>query len=106
MKDVAKQVADQCRVIAHAARVIADIHADKAEIVGRASPSMVEFMGRETAQLMELLGDILNGMDAVLDEDAWVNPIFAEAQRRWPAGSAEGVAPQVEGESPREDQDV
>jgi hypothetical protein len=41
---------------------------------------------------METLGDILNGMNAVDEkEDAWLDPIFREAQRLWPDDGFQSV---------------
>lgn len=82
-----KQVADQCRVVAHLAKCLSEIHDDYAKIFasGDAGPVTISsIVGERTARLMETLGDILNGMDAVTEEDDWTAPIFEEAQRRWP----------------------
>ncbi|GEC56757.1 hypothetical protein [Bradyrhizobium phage ppBeUSDA76-2] len=83
-----KQAADQCRVVAHLATAIAQIHSDKgrwlsAPRIGE-SDSYIELVGKRSAELMETLGNILNGMDGVEDEDEWVNPIFDRAKEVWP----------------------
>jgi hypothetical protein len=83
-----KQVAAQCRAVAHMADALALVHKDKAQMIGAGSYGPTELVGRHTARLMETLGDILNGMDAVDEtEDAWLDPVFKEAQRRWPSTS-------------------
>lgn len=83
-----RQVADQCRAVAHMATVIADVHSDLAKLFaagGGAPADIAGSVGERTARLMEYLGDVLNGMDAVSEEDEWTAPIFAEAHRLWPA---------------------
>ena len=81
-----QQIADQCRVVAHLARQIAAIHeqAGPCHAAGRMSPFMLDVVGNRTAQLMEVLGDALNGMDAVDESDAWTDPIFRVAHATWP----------------------
>lgn len=83
-----KQVADQCRAVAHMAKVIAQVHADYAKMFDAGCADAIhEIVGRRTAEFLEELGDMLNGMDAVTEEDEWVNPIIREAQRRWQRAS-------------------
>ena len=87
MTDIDKrmQVAAQCRAIVHLATQIALVHSDKAAMFAAGyQDSLIEFCGDETASLMETLGNILNGMDAVSDEDKWMGPIFEEAHQLWP----------------------
>lgn len=87
--DLRRQVADQCRVVAHLARAIAEVHEVKAkslETGSQGADQIAEFAGERTARLMENLGDVLNGMDAVTEEDDWTTPIFQEAQRRFLGG--------------------
>jgi len=82
------QVGRQCRAVSHMAQTIANIHTDYAKMYEGGEKGMApiaEIVGERTSQLLEELGDILNGMDAVTDDDEWVNPIIAEAQKRWPA---------------------
>lgn len=83
-----EQVAQQCKVVAHLATALAQVHSERAEIIaagGYEGGALLDMVGRQTARLMETLGDILNGMDATdEDEDAWVDPVFKEAHRRWP----------------------
>lgn len=56
------QVVAQCRVIVHLATALALIH----------------------ALTMETPGDILNGMDAAIEDDKWMDPIFDRAHKTWP----------------------
>lgn len=83
------QIQAQCKAVAHMASVIANLHTDKAKLFTECPEAMqdiADFTGARTASLLETLGDILNGMDAVdSDEDGWINPIILEAQKRWPA---------------------
>lgn len=76
---------EQCRVVAHLATALVEIHKDKAGLfeTGRMD-ELVEMIGRNTASYMETLGEMLNGMDAVTDDDDWTAPVFREAQRLWP----------------------
>lgn len=95
MTDAEKQaqVSAQCRAVAHLARALAQVHEDKARLLDlpQAYPP-VDFVGKSTARYMETLGDILNGMDAVDEkEDAWLDPIFREAQRLWPDDGFQSV---------------
>ncbi len=90
-----KQVAAQCRVVALLAAQIAKVHSDFAEMLASDAPNpaldeLAASNGPRSATLMEALGDALNGMDAVLPEDDWTAPIFAEAQRRWPQETRHG----------------
>lgn len=82
-----EQVAKQCDAVAHMAMALAGVHQAKAKMV-RSNPQFaaIAWVGQHTANLMETLGDILNGMDAVdPDQDAWIDPIIEEAQRLWPS---------------------
>lgn len=79
------QVVAQYRVVAHMARALAQVHEDIAGLMEAGGGlSLTEMWGERSASIMDTLGNILNGMDAVSEDDEWVNPIFAEAHRRWP----------------------
>lgn len=81
MSELSDQVSKQYLAVAHLAGALARVHADLAEIVKRdEDPEMIKLRGARSARIMEVLGDILNGMDAVdRDEDAWLDPIFEAA---------------------------
>lgn len=86
MKDKRKQVSDQCRVVAHMAQAINQIYSDYTKLFReeKAMAALEEMVGERTACLMDDLGDILNGHDAVMPEDEWVNPIMERAREVFP----------------------
>lgn len=82
------QVAAQCDAVCHLAKALAEVHNDYAEMFRKGHAEvLIDQVGERTARIMETLGDILNGMDAVSEEDERLNPIFEEAQRLWPQKS-------------------
>jgi hypothetical protein len=88
LEKMREQVTAQYRVVAQLAQSLADVHSQLAPFVGSGGheDALLEMRGERSAEIMELLGDILNGMDAVDgDEDEWMNPVFHEAQRLWPS---------------------
>ncbi len=97
------QVAAQMKAVAHMARAIAKIHDDLRE-VGEQCPGLDlwAIWGEESASFMEILGDMLNGMDAIEDEDAWMAPVFAEAQRVWPRAAESWVPPHARAQASRD----
>lgn len=80
-----EQVKLQCQVVAYLARAIADVFEDHSKFI---HPELVELRGKLSAGLMDILGDILNGMDACTEDDEWTAPIFDEAHRLWPQKEA------------------
>ena len=83
-----KQVAEQCKAVAHMATALAQVHTDYANsVVPISGDEHVEQVGKRTAAFMETLGDMLNGMDAVDSSDDWMKPVFAGAHRLWPVKS-------------------
>lgn len=83
-----QQVARQCEVVAHLASALASVHSDYMAILeAGAMDTTLDVVGERTAALMQTLGDILNDMDAVTDDDEWTAPIFEQAQLLWPAES-------------------
>ncbi len=87
MDEKRKQVAEQCRVVAHLAKAIYEVYNDKAKLFAsdaKGPDELVDLVGNWSAGHMEALGDILNGMDAVEDGDEWTYPIFRKAQELWP----------------------
>lgn len=79
-----KQVEAQCRAVVHMLGALTEVYQSRAERFSSPSTYGGEIIGRWSAETMEILGEMLNGMDAVTDEDDWLKPIFREAQRRWP----------------------
>jgi hypothetical protein len=95
MDEKRKQVADQCRVVAHLAKAIWEVYSDKARMFASdmTGPNdIVDLVGNNSARHMNKLGDILNGMDAVEDDDAWTDPIFERAKQQFPEATAAGSA--------------
>src|SRR5260370_41553343 len=81
MSEKHKQVAAQCNVIVHLATAIAQVHSDKARLMAEnAMPTLGDLVGKNTACLMEELGNILNGMDAATGEDDGTHPVLGEAR--------------------------
>ena len=86
MSDKQQQVIAQCKVVAHLADALVTVYRDAATLLvaGACPPGHLDSIGQRTAACMEILGDMLNSMDAVDDRDAWMEPVFAAAQRLWP----------------------
>lgn len=83
--EMMEQVARQCSAVRHLAVVLAQLHGDYACMFAAGHHEKIaDLFGHRTAAMMETLGDILNGMDAVEEGDDWLDPIFEEAHRRWP----------------------
>jgi len=96
IEDERKQIAAQYRAVAFLARNLADVHDDLAPAIEHGScDSIASIQGPRSAAIMEVLGDILNGMDAVDEEDRWLNPIFEAAHQRYPNARAEYMGEQV-----------
>lgn len=77
------QVEQQCRAVAHMAGALAEVSA-ALEKVPRTGIG-IDLIGDRTARHMEILGDILNGMDAVDEaEDGWITPVIRAAHTLWP----------------------
>lgn len=80
-----KQVADQCKVVAHLATVLTEINSTNEAMIREGSLARIlDIIGRRTAYQMEQLGDMLNAMDAAEEEDEWMDPIFEKAHQLWP----------------------
>lgn len=55
---------------------------------------VMEMQCERSAQIMEMMGETLNAMDAVDDkQDAWMTPVFAKAHQIF--GDNMGVAPEI-----------
>lgn len=88
-KNAAKraQVVAQCKVVAHLAKAMADLHTDLAtfhEHPSASSDSILDMAGNRTAAFMEELGDWLSNMDAVTEEDEWTDEVFRAAHIMFP----------------------
>ena len=98
MSQKRQQVAAQCSAVVHLATSLADIHSDYAKLfLNGAAVNLIDMVGDRTAAFMEILGDLLNGMDAVSEEDGKLDQVFAEAQRIWPQPKADAnlIAPDL-----------
>lgn len=83
----AKLTHQQCVAVADMATQLAEVHRDFARMIVAAPTAMpLEVTGPGTAATMEILCDILNGMDAVTSDDDWLAPILEQAHARWPSG--------------------
>ena len=79
------QVADQCKAIAALCGQIAEVYAMKeAMFRGGHIDELLNRVGEDSASLMEDLGNVVNNMDIVEPEDAWMTPIFAGAHSMFP----------------------
>lgn len=84
------QIAAQYRAVAFMARNLADVHDQLAPSIEQGhADSIASIQGPRSAAIMEILGDILNGMDAVDEEDAALDPVFAKAHELYPNARAE-----------------
>ncbi len=85
----AEQVQRQYQAVARLTRTLAEVHEDITPSIPSMHPDMVDMIGKHSAWIMETLDDILNGMDAVTDEDADANPVFEMAHKMFPVESVE-----------------
>lgn len=70
LTDKQNQVIAQCKAVAHLASALAKIHNESADIYAQLDePPTLDIVGERTAFFMEQLGDWLNEMDAVSEED-------------------------------------
>lgn len=76
-------LAAQCRAVVHLALNIAKVHADLIDLYQnpKNDEGFVDHAGRGLNGRMNTLGAVLNGMDAVSPEDAWMDPIFEMARK-------------------------
>lgn len=87
MKDISKrqQVVDQCKAIVKMAENIVQIHKEYEEIFKTSQlDDLIDLVGDRTAYIMENLGNILNGLDAVREDDAWIDSIFERSREIFP----------------------
>jgi len=72
MDERRRQVVAQCRAVVRMADNLAELYDAKAALFQLgAGPidDILDIVGRESGRHMEALGDILNGMDAVTEDD-------------------------------------
>lgn len=83
------QVADQCKAIAALCTQIAEVYASKESLFRSGHMDvLLDQVGKDSAGLMEYLGDTANGMDIVEPEDEWMSPIFEAAHAMFPMTAA------------------
>lgn len=86
------QLIAQCKAVAHMAHVLSGVHTDLMRLYEVASDAAVEFAGPLAHRRMEALGDLLNGMDAVTDKDAWIDGVFDGARQIFPLAECDGAS--------------
>ena len=79
----AKLAHDQCRAVVQLASSFAEVYAARAAIVAH-DAKLSDLIGDASASAMEWLGDELNAMEGITEDDLWLDPIFEAAQKRWP----------------------
>ncbi len=81
----AVQVGEQFKVVAALCEQIAHVHTELQQMLeAGVGPDLLESWGQRSATLIEYLGDVVNGMDIVEPEDAWMDPIFNAAHAMFP----------------------
>lgn len=94
--EVRAQIAAQYRAVAYLARAIADVHDQLTPAIKRGScDGIASIQGPRSAAIMEILGDILNGMDAVDEEDAVLDHVFEKAHELYPNARTEYMGEQA-----------
>lgn len=80
------QVVNQYRAVAYLARSLAGLCDDMVKMHKTGQfQDLVEMHGQRSAYQMEVLGDLLNEIDAIEEVGtAFLNPIFEEAHKLWP----------------------
>lgn len=79
------QVIAQCKAIKHMAAVLSKVYGDFSMMFQSGHmDTLLEMKGRDSAVVMEWLGDLLNDMDCVQEEDEWMEPIFRAAHEMFP----------------------
>ena len=80
-----QQVLEQHRAVAALARGIIEITEGKIPAIeGGHMDELLDMLGNRSAMWMEDFGDLLNGCDAVTEDDDWMEPIFLKAQEMFP----------------------
>jgi hypothetical protein len=101
-----KQVADQCRAVAHLATALAQVSEDWAKMLAApgGADELLDMVGDRSAGHMETLGDILNGMDAIDDDDGWIDPIFEKSHEMFPQQDEMEIAIYAAADAARQDE--
>lgn len=85
-----EQVIAQLRVVRHLSNRLAEISDDYMKIMASEnSADILDIVGNRSACQMEVLGDMLNGMDAADENADRFYPIFDKAQEMWPQRKTE-----------------
>ena len=80
-----QQVLEQHRAVAALARGVIEITEGKIPAIeGGHMDELLDMLGNRSARWMEDFGDLLNGCDAVTEDDDWMEPIFLKAQEMFP----------------------
>lgn len=89
--DLKEQTANQYKAVIHMAKALLMVHEQTLPLIPGQSRGIMELQFVRSAEIMEMLGDTLNGMDAVdEDEGAWMDPVF-ELRNAWMALLGENV---------------
>jgi hypothetical protein len=70
---------DQFRAVEHLAKVVAELHGPHMTAIS--SRGVLELQSVRAYEIMEWLGDLLNGMDGIIEDDSWVDPIFERSHK-------------------------
>lgn len=87
MNEISKtdQVAKQCRAVVTLANAIAKVHSEVAEYVVNGHASLIlDQIGSRSAAIMEDIGNYLNDMDAVTEDDENLDDVFEMARKMFP----------------------
>lgn len=80
--DLIAQTSMQYKAVSHLCASLKTVHDQTVEFVPNQSRMMLKMQCVRTAEIMMMLGDILNNMDAVdPEEDEWMAPTFDKANR-------------------------
>ena len=82
----AEQIRRQYDAVARLARTVAELHEESLfSVTDDANDALLDIKGRRSAYIMEMLGDIINGMDAAVEEDRDLDPVFEMAHAMFPS---------------------
>lgn len=101
--DLTEQTANQYKAVIHMARSMLIVHEQTLPLIPGQSRGILEIQCVQSAEIMEVLGDLLNAMDAVdEEEDGWIGPIFEKSHEVFGDHSAQRWT-RVEDGLPEED---